>query len=172
MKAVIETPRLALREMCPADLDFVAEMLAHPEVMRFYPRSYSRDEADAWVARQVERYERDGHGFWLAVDKASGQPVGQAGVMTVAVDGAEEPALGYIMHHPFWRRGLATEAAAASRDYALNTIGAPRVITLIRPENEPSQGVALKIGMKPVKRTMYADFEHVVFSVARSTAAG
>ena len=41
----LETPRLALREMSLDDLDFVAAMLGHPEVMRFYPKVYSRDEA-------------------------------------------------------------------------------------------------------------------------------
>ncbi len=42
-----------------------------------------------------------------------------------------------------------------------------RVIALIRPENIPSQGVALKIGMKPTANTMYAGFDHIVFSVER-----
>jgi hypothetical protein len=31
--------------MSPDDLDFVAAMLAHPEVMRYYPKCYSREEA-------------------------------------------------------------------------------------------------------------------------------
>ena len=36
MKIILETSRLRLREMGMTDLDFVAAMLAHPEVMRFY----------------------------------------------------------------------------------------------------------------------------------------
>ncbi len=43
MKVVLETPRLVLRELSLADLDFVAAMLAHPEVMKFWPRPYRRD---------------------------------------------------------------------------------------------------------------------------------
>ena len=34
MKHVLDTPRLILREMSLDDLDFVAAMLADPEVMR------------------------------------------------------------------------------------------------------------------------------------------
>ena len=45
MKPVLETPRLILREMSVADLDFIAQVLAHPEVMRFWPKCYDRDEA-------------------------------------------------------------------------------------------------------------------------------
>ena len=39
---ILQTARLALREMTPDDLDFVASMLADPEVMRFYPSTYDR----------------------------------------------------------------------------------------------------------------------------------
>ena len=47
MKPVLETARLVLREMSLADLDFIAELLAHAEVMRFWPKCYDRDEAEA-----------------------------------------------------------------------------------------------------------------------------
>ncbi len=170
MNLVLETPRLVLREMCLADLDFVASMLAHPEVMRFYPKCYSREEAEAWVRRQQDRYARHGHGFWLVIEKATGQAVGQAGLLMQRVDGIDEAGLGYIIHRPFWRRGFATEAAAASRDYGFDTVGRARVISLVRPENVPSQGVARKLGMEPEKRTMYEGFEHLVFHVSRSDA--
>ncbi len=72
-----------------------------------------------------------------------------------------------MIHRPFWRQGLATKAAAATRDYAFNVLGTVRVISLIRPENIPPQGVARKIGMQPEKRTMHAGSEHLVFSRRR-----
>ena len=54
-KQILETPRLILREMSLADLDFVAAMLADPEVMRYYPKCYSRQEAETWIGRQMNR---------------------------------------------------------------------------------------------------------------------
>ena len=164
---VLETSRLLLRELVPDDLDFVAAMLADPEVMRYWPRPYSREEAEDWVRRQRERYARDGYGYWLAVERATGRPVGQTGLLTVEVDGVEEAALGYIIHRPFWRRGFATEAAAAILDYAFGTLGKQRVIAPIRPENEPSLAVARKLGMAPERRTSFAGFEHLVFALTR-----
>ena len=165
MKTILETPRLRLREMSPGDLDFIAAMLSHPEVMRFYPRPYSREEAKWWIGRQLDRYERHGHGLWLAEDRATGEPRGQVGLMIQEVDGVEEPEIGYLIHHPFWRQGLATEAALATRSWAFNTLKLPRVISLIRPVNLPSQGVAGKLGMTPEKRAMFRDLEHIVFAV-------
>lgn len=47
MKIILETPRLLLREMTLDDLDFVATMLADPEVMRYYPRCCTREESEA-----------------------------------------------------------------------------------------------------------------------------
>ncbi len=168
MDLVIETPRLVLREMSGTDLDFVASMLAHPQVMRYFPACCSRAEAEAWVRRQEARYARDGYGYWLLIEKASERPVGQVGLMTIEIDGIDEPGLGYLVHHPFWRRGFATEAAAATLDYTLRTLGKPRVVAPVRPENEPSIAVARKLGMKPGKTAMFAGFEHVIFTADRA----
>jgi ribosomal-protein-alanine N-acetyltransferase len=70
MKPVIETSRLSLSEMSMADLDSIAEVLAHPEVMRFWPTCYDRDEAANWVKRQQARYAKDGIGYWLVLEKS------------------------------------------------------------------------------------------------------
>ena len=105
--------------MSLGDLDFVAAMLSHPEVMRFYLKLYSRQEATSWIERQLDRYERHGHGLWLAEDRATGEPRGQVGLMIQEVDGIEEPEIGYLIHYPFWRQGLATEAALATGREAL-----------------------------------------------------
>lgn len=167
MKTILQTPRLRLREMSLDNLDFMAPMLAHPEVMRYYPQLYSRDEAVAWIERQMGRYVRDGYGLWLIEDRATGEPRGQAGLVLQTLDDAEEREIGYMIHRPFWRQGLASEAALAIRDWAFGTLGLPSVISLIRPENLPSQGVAHKMGMSPGRRTMFHGFEHIVFSVQR-----
>jgi ribosomal-protein-alanine N-acetyltransferase len=172
MDAILQTPRLLLREMTLDDLDFVAEMLAHPEVMRFYLKRYTREEAQRWVQRQIDRYSRHGHGLWLVLEKATGRPVGQVGLVVQEVDGVQEPEVGYLIHRPYWRRGFAVEAAAATRDYGMDTLCKDRLISLIRPENLPSQGVARKIGMTPEKRTIHAGLEHVVFSIQRGTPRG
>ncbi|MBI4516708.1 MAG: GNAT family N-acetyltransferase [Deltaproteobacteria bacterium] len=170
-KVVLTTRRLLLREMDLDGLDFVAVMLADPEVMRFYPKCYSRPEAEIWLRRQLQRYAEHGHGLWLVLDQASGVPLGQVGLTVQHLDGVDEPEVGYLIHRPFWRQGFATEAAIATRDYAFDALARPRVISLVRPENVPSQGVARKMGMAVVKRTVHAALVHLVFAVERNSAA-
>ena len=173
MSTIIETPRLALREMTLDDLDFVALMLADPEVMRFYPKRYSRDEAESWVRRERDRYAQHGHGRWLVQDRVTAQPVGQVGLILQRVEGVDEPEVSYLIHRPFWGRGYATEAALATRDHAFEVLDKPRVISLIRPKNIPSQGVARKLGMEPEGRTVeHGGFEHLLFSVVRIERGG
>ena len=169
MRTILETPRLVLRELMLDDLDFVAEMLAHPEVMFFWPKLCTRDEAEAWIRRHQERYAHDGYGYWLALDKVSGQPIGQAGLLAQEVDGVEETGIGYIIHRPFWRRGYATEAALACRDYAFEKLGKERIVVLVRPENVVSQSVARKLGAQPERETVYAGLVHRVFVGVRSS---
>lgn len=160
---------MILRELEEDDLDFVATMLADAQVMRFFPKRYTREESREWISRQRQRYVADGYGYWLALDRTLDLPVGQAGVMQATVEGVTEPSLGYIFHRPFWRQGLASEAAAACRDWVLDSLGAPRVTTLVRPENLPSLGVARKIGMRHEKRTIFGGYEHFVLYASVST---
>ena len=167
MQIILVTPRLVLRELACDDLDFVSEMLAHPEVMYFWPRTYHRKEAEAWIHRQHERYAQDGYGYWLAVEKVSGKPIGQAGLLRQEVDGAPETGIGYIIHRPFWRQGYATEAARACRDHAFATLGKERLVVLVRPENLISLAVARKLGVRLERETIFAGFVHSVLVCSR-----
>ena len=164
---VLETPRLALRQMTLDDLDYIAALIGDAETMRFWQRPFTRDETVAWVERQMERYATAGHGYWLAIDRKSGEPRGQVGLIDQQVDGVLEHEIAYIVDKRFWRQGLATEAARAVRDWAFARYN--HVISMIREANVPSQGVAKNIGMTLWKRAIFHDLEHLVFRATVNT---
>ena len=167
-KSVLMTERLELCELRPADLPFVAEMIGDAETMRYYPHRFMPIEARYWLQRQLDRYARDGHGLWLVVERESGRRVGQVGLAIQEVDGKNEPEIAWLIHRAYWRRGFATEAARAVRDHALGSMGLERVISLIRPVNEPSQGVAKKVGMVVERETEFHGYPHLVYAVRRN----
>lgn len=164
---ILQTTRLILREICHGDLDFIAEMLGDQKVMRHYPKTEDRAGALAHIQRQIERYASWGYGPWLVLNQETNQPLGRVGLLRQVVEGAEEIEVGYMIHRPYWRQGFAFEAAAACRDYAFSTLGRERVISLIRPENTPSQAVARKMGMRPEREIIHWDLRHIVFAMPR-----
>lgn len=163
----IETPRTFMREILGNDFDFLLRMMSDAEVMRYYPRPYTDRDVRDFINRMRTRYRDDGCGLWLVLDRESGEPLGRVGLMRQDVNGADEFEVGYMIHRPFWRRGFATEAASAVRDWAFGERRLPRVISLIRPENVPSQGVARNLGMTIVGQTDQAGLPHHVFAVNR-----
>jgi RimJ/RimL family protein N-acetyltransferase len=162
---VLETERLTLREMTLEDLDFVATMLGHPEVSRYYERRFSRDDAQVWLTRQLERYARDGHGLWLVETRASGDPVGQVGLAWQEVEGLRHPEVGWLLHRPFWGHGYATEAGRAVIEAARDRWRYQYVISLIRPVNAPSRRVAERIGMTAGPLVPFHGYEHLMYRV-------
>ena len=166
----LETPRTFMREILGNDAEFLLQMMSDPEVMRFYPKLADEKFVRDFINRMRNAYKSDGCGLWLVVDRESGEPLGRVGLLRQHVNGVDEFEIGYMIHRPFWRRGLATEAALAVREYAFAERKLPRVVSLIRHENVPSQGVARKLGMDVVASWDYAGFPHHVFAV-RSPAS-
>lgn len=167
MDSILETARLKLQEMELTDLNFVADLLGNAEVMNYWPKCFSREEAQEWIAKQRDRYNKDGFGYWLVIEKKTERPVWQAGLMKLEIQGKREIGLGYIIHRPFWQKGFATESASACIQYAFRKLKEPRVIALIRPENEASKNVAQKLLMMPEGITEYAGFKHLIFAVEK-----
>jgi RimJ/RimL family protein N-acetyltransferase len=164
MTVTLETPRLSLRELVASDLDFLAEMLADPEVMQYYPKVCTRDEAQVWLERQFMRYSRDGHGLWLVSVRDTGRPIGQVGLMLQQVEDHSLHEIGYLLHRPFWGSGFATEAGLSVREYAFGIHKVSEVISLVRPENLPSQAVARRLGMTADREVLFHGILHLVFS--------
>jgi len=146
----LATERLRLRKMADDDLDVMAALLGDPEVMRYYPRPKTRDEAQGWIDWNKRNYAEHGFGLWI-VETTSGEFVGDCGLTVQRVDGVDDVEVGYHVRADLQGRGYATEAAAACRDHAA-ALGVRRLIAVIAPENRPSQRVAEKIGLSFERR--------------------
>lgn len=167
MPFTLATPRLLLRELVPADEDAIFRMLSDPEAMRYFPSTYDREGARAWIARNQQRYADAGHGLWAVTLRESGEVLGDCGVVWQQVDGAREAEVGYHFLRDHWGHGYASEAARACRDWAFRHLDVPRVISLVRPENQPSARVAQRNGMSIAGHTVRAGLPHHVYAITR-----
>ncbi len=144
--------RLVFRQMDDGDLDDMAALLGDPEVMAYYPRPRTREEAAEWIDWNRRNYARDGLGLWI-ITTPGGEFVGDCGLTWQLIDGAEELEVGYHVVPRLQGRGLATEAAVASRDLA-RSLGHRRLIAIIHPANVASQRVAEKAGLALDRETV------------------
>ena len=148
--------------MVDADLDHVAALLGDPEVMRFYPRPKTRDEALGWIRWNQRNYADYGYGLWY-VETHDGEFVGDCGLTWQLVDGLQVLEVGYHTVGAMQGRGYASEAAHACVDLAIGPIGESRVIAIINPENSPSRRVAEKVGLQIAMETEVRGLPVVVY---------
>jgi len=146
---ILETERLRLRRLVPADLADLYALYADPLVRRYFPEGTltlgeTQEELD-WFLNGHPRHPR--LGLWATILKSTGQFIGRCGLLPWTIDGRDEVEVAYLLGQPFWGQGLATEAAAAIRDYGFEQLGLARLIALIDHENLASRRVAEKIGM-------------------------
>jgi RimJ/RimL family protein N-acetyltransferase len=166
-----DSARLVFREMIPDDLDDMAGLLGDPEVMTYYPRPKTRQEAAQWIDWNAGLYRTRGYGLWL-LTTPDGEFVGDCGLTPQLVDGVTELEVGYHVVPALQGRGYATEAAAAARDFARDVLGAPRLVAIIHPDNRPSQRVAEKIGLRPEKRTaVHGGRDAIIYAAALQPAS-
>jgi ribosomal-protein-alanine N-acetyltransferase len=163
--ALIETPRLVLRNFVPEDLDALSALMANAEFMRFSSGLFIREETASFLFDRVIAPARAGLPSQLALLlREERRLIGYCGFFRQVVDDVNEIEIGYRLHPDYWNRGLATEAARAVRDYAFEALKLKRVISLIHPENHASRRVTEKNGMTLEKKTTFRGFPTLVFS--------
>lgn len=144
----ITTARLRLRPMRADDADSLLGVFGDPAVMAAFGRGpFTRQEMDAWVARNLEHQDRLGYGLFTIELREDGLVIGDCGLERMELAGADEVELGYDLRSDHWGRGLATEAAGAVVRHAREELGIRRLVSLVRATNAPSARVAERVGM-------------------------
>jgi RimJ/RimL family protein N-acetyltransferase len=137
------------------DLDGIHAVLGDPVSMQYYPAPFTREQSRRWIEWNLGHYRDDGYGLWVLESKATGELVGDCGLIPQTIDGQREVEVGWHVRRDQQRRGLATEAARECVRHAFDTLGLSRLISLIRPENVPSRRVAEKLGMSVEKEILH-----------------
>jgi RimJ/RimL family protein N-acetyltransferase len=155
------TPRLIFREMTADDLDALTAVLGAPDPVRPQRRIRTRADAERWIAWNQRNYAEHGFGLW-ALETHGGRFVGDCGLTMQDIEGEQHLEVGYHVALDLRGQGLATEAAGGVRRAATDA-GLPHLVAIIRPENLPSQRVALKIGLTLERRVQKGGGEVLVF---------
>ncbi|MBK9288228.1 MAG: GNAT family N-acetyltransferase [Flavobacteriales bacterium] len=161
------TERLRFRHISLNDVDLWMPYINSAEAIRFMTFTQgSRTDCEFMLRRSVERYVDDGSGLNMLELRSTGEAVGQCGLLTQLVDGVPELEIGYHLLPAHWHQGYATEAAQACKAFAFEHQQAPSLISLIDPDNFPSQHVARRNGMVAERTVLFRDRPAIVHRIA------
>ena len=142
----LETARLALRHLTPADSAFILELVNDPDWLRFIGDRGVRTLADARAYIEkgpMKLYECLGFGLDV-VALRNGMPIGLCGL--IKRDSLEDVDIGFAFLPAFRGRGYANEAACAVRDYAIEVLALERIVAITAPENDASARLLERLG--------------------------
>jgi RimJ/RimL family protein N-acetyltransferase len=148
---VLTTARLELRRIGPGDIDLQLRHLNTPVVMEHLAGVKTREQIAEKHARTNALFERDGFGFMMMFERASGELVGHCGMKRVDHPLAPNPGdheIGWLVREDRWRRGYAEEAMRAVIGWAFTTHAAPHLVALTSERNVASWALMRKLGME------------------------
>ncbi len=162
----VQTDRLTLRPLTPADAATYAAIRYHPDVVKWMLPAPADPLAAAHAA--IERYaagwRERGYGPWGVF--RDGRQIGHAGLNFVPEFGETEVL--WSLHPDAWGHGYATEAAHAALDLGFGTLGLGLIFAITRPDNLASQAVMKRLGLVYRRNVVYRDIPSVWFDKAIS----
>jgi RimJ/RimL family protein N-acetyltransferase len=147
---ILLSARLRLRPHDRDDYPACKALWQHPETTRFIGATPQGDQ-EVWfrLLRYGGMWLMQGYGFWVFEDRATGEFLGEGGLMDARRDIAglqDIPEAGWALMPQAAGRGIATEAMSAVLDWADAQLPADRTGCIIDPGNAASLRVAAKLG--------------------------
>ncbi len=157
---VLETARLLLRSINPADFPTHLAMAREPAFHRYLSAEpLSAEEHWKMLLRSVGHWAMLGYGFWAIEEKATGAYIGGVGYLhlkrEIVPEIGDTPEVGWVLAPAVHGQGYATEAVAAAIAWGDAHFGHARTVCIIHPDNQPSLRLAQKFGYREYARTTY-----------------
>lgn len=153
----IETSRLKLRDWKDSDLEPFRQLNADEEVMKFFPKTLSKEESDGFCQAIITEIKECGFGLYAVEMKETKEFIGFIGFHRATFESDFTPCIeiGWRLKKEAWGKGYATEGAKACLEYGFEELGFDEIFSFTADINEPSKQVMRKIGLGFVK-----EFDH------------
>jgi len=164
----IQTPHLLLRAWTPQDAPVWSSILHEDGILRYFPNPKPPlpEKAKDYIEHHQSHWEKFGYGHWAVVTRQDGEVVGWNGLEYLPE--LDETEVAFLLSKRVQGRGYATEAALASVRFGFKTVGLPKVIGLVHPENAASVRVLEKCGLSFVDKVVLWNLEMSRYSLQRS----
>jgi [ribosomal protein S5]-alanine N-acetyltransferase len=134
-----------LRPLRPDDLQDLHDVVFSDPAVTWDGSVGTLEETRSSLDKKIRHFEENGFGMMAVEDRSDGALLGFAGLQRL--EGGPEVEIGYYLGRRAWGRGLATELAHAFVERAFNQLRLPRLVAVVKPENEASKRVLAKAGL-------------------------
>ena len=145
----LETERLLLRKITPADEADVFAYASDPEVPKYMPweAHHSLEVTRAYLAGVFERYQNHSPGPWGIVHKRDAKLIGTCAYHDWQRDDRRAE-IGYVLSRSYWGQGYMAEATRAIMAFGFRELGLNRIQAMCDLPNTGSARVMEKVGMR------------------------
>lgn len=146
---ILETDRLLLRKLSMRDADDMFEYASHPEVAANVSWDHHRNINDSknFLKMIIGYYEEGIPSPWGLVYRENQKLIGTIGFHVYSKNNffAE---VGYALSMDYWNKGIMTEALEKVLDFGFSRMDLNRIEATCMLNNQASEKVMLKCGMK------------------------
>jgi [ribosomal protein S5]-alanine N-acetyltransferase len=149
MPAIFETERLLMRHWKKDDTLPFIEMCADRKVMEFLSAPLTQQEARITISRIQDHFKKYDFGLYAIEKKDTKKFIGFTGFMIPNFEHYFTPCveIGWRIMSSEWKRGYATEAAAACLLFGFSKLDLKKIYSFTSIRNLASQRVMQKIGL-------------------------
>jgi len=164
---MLETERLFLRKLQDYDIDDIFEMRSDEEIMRYIREPQTKKENSLnWIKMISQHWDTQKIGFCGVIEKDTKDFVGWCGLWRLAE--TDEIEVGYAIKKAHWGKGFATEAAEECLKYGFEELQLKKIVAVAFPENEASQNVMKRLGMKYLQTGKFYDNVLIQYGINRT----
>lgn len=163
------TDRLRLEPFDDHHFDGLQAMNRLPEVMRYLSgQPETPEQTRAAIDLVKGRWAQYGFSWWAFVEQESGRVIGAGCIQYLGRDPANPHEIGWRLVPDKWGQGLASEAAHAMAAWAFDTLEAPLLVAVCKPENRDSGKVMARLGMRYCGEETWYGSPHAAWELTRA----
>ncbi len=157
----LHSSRMDYRELSADDLDLLTPLLRSEETMQTLGGALSYEQTLDWLVDTLRRYQTEGCGWLIALDKPTGAPAALCGLTYEQVGEEHVLTANCIVRHELGI-GVGRECIASCLLYAFESMHADAVSTFVQEDDLAALHTVAACHMEPTEKVSYTVFSKTV----------
>jgi len=147
MDILTQTPRLVIRLFQPDEMETYMILYNDERVTQYLPYRSREEHIRLFQDNLAAGPAGSITGRWGIFNKVDGNFIGMC-LLRLFDDGSDAIELGYVLHHHYWGKSIASETAQGLLDHMRAIRPDAKFVAITELQNIPSQRVLEKVGLQ------------------------